>query len=143
MKRINFIRLLIFLLWSFFHGSVWAEGGHGGGHHGGGHGGWHGGGHHGGHWEYGFGLGLGLGYGLGYYGMPYYPYPYYPYPPLVTAPARPIVYIQNGELPAPQPQTATQPQTYWHYCRNPDGYYPYVRDCPGGWERVSPQPPGQ
>jgi len=23
-----------------------------------------------------------------------------------------------------------------------NGYYPYVRECPGGWQQVSPRPPG-
>jgi hypothetical protein len=115
-------------------GSAWARGGHGGGW--GGHGGWgHGGWGHG--YYYG-GIGLGLGYGLGYYGYPYYNYnyPYYGYPPVInTAPAVPPVYIQ--QQPAPQAQA----QNYWHYCRNPAGYYPYVKACPGGWQQVSPVPP--
>jgi hypothetical protein len=90
-------------------------------------------------------LGLGLGYGLGYYGYDmshYYPYPY-PYPPVVAVPSSPPAYVQQeAVLPVPQPQTAPQLQAnYWHYCRSPDGYYPYVRECAGGWERVSPQPP--
>jgi hypothetical protein len=29
---------------------------------------------------------------------------------------------------------------YWHYCRNPEGYYPYVKNCPNGWLQVAPQP---
>lgn len=135
-KQINFISLVIILLAPLFSGSVWAGGGHGWGHGGGGHfGGWHGGGHFG----YDLALGLGLGYGLGYYGygMPY-PYPYYPYQPVVAAPSPPPVYTQQN-IP-----TTSEPQTnYWHYCRNPDGYYPYVRECPGGWEKIPPQPVAQ
>ncbi|MGD0236098.1 MAG: hypothetical protein ABSC55_16385 [Syntrophorhabdales bacterium] len=61
---------------------------------------------------------------------PYYAYPYryygYPYP---YAYAQPPVY--NTE-----PQ-----QDYWYYCQNPQGYYPYVTQCPGGWMRVVPTPP--
>jgi hypothetical protein len=37
-----------------------------------------------------------------------------------------------------------QPQ-YWYYCTNPQGYYPYIRNCPGGWLIVVPNvtpPPG-
>ena len=30
---------------------------------------------------------------------------------------------------------------YWYYCQNPQGYYPYVNSCPGGWMKVVPQPP--
>jgi hypothetical protein len=95
---------------------------HGGGWHGGG-GGWRGG------W-------WGPGWGYPYYG---YPYPYaYPYPsgypadsPPVMAESSPQTYIEQ-EAPA---------QQYWYYCQNPQGYYPYVRECPGGWQQVAPQPP--
>jgi hypothetical protein len=102
---------------------------HGGGWHGGG-GGWHGGGWgwRGGWW--------GPGWGYPYYGYPYpytYPYPY-GYPansPPVMGESSPQTYIQQ-EAPA---------QQYWYYCQNPQGYYPYVRECPGGWQQVAPQPP--
>ena len=34
---------------------------------------------------------------------------------------------------------------YWYYCTNPQGYYPYIRNCPGGWltvvPNVTPPPP--
>lgn len=33
-----------------------------------------------------------------------------------------------------------QPQ-YWAYCRNPQGYYPYVSECPAGWLPVTPTSP--
>ena len=33
-----------------------------------------------------------------------------------------------------------QPQ-YWAYCQNPEGYYPYVQECLGGWVPVVPAPP--
>ena len=81
---------------------------------------------------YGFG-----GYGWGGYGYPfYYPRAYY-YPPTVIVPTTPPVYIQQQAQPV-QPQTS-----YWYYCQNPDGYYPYVKNCPGGWLQVAPQPPGE
>ena len=75
--------------------------------------------------------------GLDFYGSPHYS-PYYAYPPVVsTVPVAPPVYIQQA---APQP--VPQPQAdYWHYCRNPEGYYPYVKECPGGWQQVAPTPP--
>jgi hypothetical protein len=77
----------------------------------------------------------------GYWGYPT-PYPYYPYnpyyPPVVTVPSSPPVYIEQG-----QQQPATPPQHYWYYCSNPQGYYPYVRECPTGWQAVAPQPPNQ
>ena len=28
--------------------------------------------------------------------------------------------------------------TYWYYCQNPAGYYPYVSQCPRGWLTVVP-----
>jgi hypothetical protein len=84
-----------------------------------------------------FGVPLG-GWGWGY-GAPYYPYypPYYSsYPTYV--PAQPTTYIQQDVQPAPAP--APQ-QGYWYYCSDAQAYYPYVKECPGGWQRVSPQPP--
>jgi hypothetical protein len=104
-----------------------------------------------------FGLGLLGGYGLGYYGrvpyLSYYGYPSgygfapwtgfgpgygYSYPPVIVAPTPPPVYIQQPQVMPPQPQAPAG--YYWHYCRDPKGYYPYVTNCPGGWLRVLPQP---
>jgi hypothetical protein len=45
---------------------------------------------------------------------------------------QPQEYIQQS--PAPQQQG------YWYYCQNPQGYYPYVKECPAGWLQVVPQP---
>jgi hypothetical protein len=28
----------------------------------------------------------------------------------------------------------------WYHCRSPDGYYPYVKTCKGGWEEEPAQP---
>lgn len=43
--------------------------------------------------------------------------------------------VGGGVVPsAPLPP----PSTYWLYCRDLDVYYPYVRDCPGGWLQVEP-----
>jgi hypothetical protein len=81
---------------------------------------------------YGYGYGGYGGYGYGGYG-----YPAAPYPPVVAVPAAPPVYIQQ-EVAQAQPQA--QSANYWHYCRNPEGYYPYVKSCPEGWIQVAPQP---
>ncbi len=44
---------------------------------------------------------------------------------------------------AQQYQAPVQQQAnFWYYCRSADGYYPYVRQCPEGWQPVSPRPPG-
>lgn len=101
-------------------------------------------GHHGGH----FGLGLYFGAPYPYYASPYYyPYPYDPYYPrviAVPAPSPPPVYIeQPPSLSAPQQATAPQADNYWYHCTSPDGYYPYIKECPGGWQRVVPTPPRQ
>ncbi|HYB71975.1 MAG TPA: hypothetical protein VED18_01285 [Candidatus Sulfotelmatobacter sp.] len=33
-----------------------------------------------------------------------------------------------------------QPQQQsWYYCREANGYYPYVQQCPSGWMQVPPQ----
>jgi hypothetical protein len=97
------------------------------------HGGYHGGPR--------VGVVVGIG-GPGYYRYPdpyfYGPYPY-AYPPVVVAPAEPPVYIQQAPAQDMQPQ----PSNDWFYCRKPEGYYPYVKQCPGGWQRVAPQPPPQ
>ncbi|HEY3299425.1 MAG TPA: hypothetical protein VGJ90_01510 [Methylophilaceae bacterium] len=110
--------------------------------HGYGHGGFHGGFHSS------FGLYLSAPYP--YYASPYYTSPYYypyAYPPtvVVPAPAQPPVYIQQDSQPQIQPQVqqqspAPQANNYWYHCDNPDGYYPYVKECLAGWKQVSPTP---
>ncbi|OGA38025.1 MAG: hypothetical protein A3G24_05460 [Betaproteobacteria bacterium RIFCSPLOWO2_12_FULL_62_13] len=67
---------------------------------------------------------------------PYYYYPPYYYPPVVAVPSSPPVYVERGDAqPAPE-----QSQSYWYYCADAKTYYPYVKQCPGGWQRVVPQP---
>lgn len=69
----------------------------------------------------------------------YYPPPYYYYPPPVVVQSSPPVYIEQGQPQAPAAADASA-QAWWYYCRNPEGYYPYVNQCSGQWERVAPQP---
>ncbi len=65
-------------------------------------------------------------------GYPYYPYyPYYAPPPVVIE-RQPDTYIQQNQ-PADEP-------SYWYFCKNPEGYYPYVKKCPEGWLKVVPTP---
>lgn len=79
-----------------------------------------------------------------YFGAPLYPYPYYrdpfyyPYypPTVITVPVTPPVYIQQSP-----PAAQHYPSGYWYYCRNPEGYYPYIQECPRGWQQVEPIPP--
>lgn len=85
--------------------------------------GWHGGHGHVGVW-------IGPGWGPGWWGYPSYPYyPYYTAPPVVIQ-QQPDTYIQQ----TPQSETPS----YWYFCREPEGYYPYVKKCPKGWLRVVP-----
>lgn len=77
--------------------------------------------------------------GWGWYGAPYWPYPYYPPTSVVVVP-QPQTYIQQ-DAPA-APAAPAQPQGYWYYCADAQAYYPYVKECPAGWQRVTPQPPG-
>ena len=82
-----------------------------------------------------------------YYYSPYYYAPYYYAPPVVVAPAAPTVYIEQAQpqpAPAPQPQAAPQllAPGWWYYCAEGQGYAPYIRQCPGGWQQVAPQPQG-
>lgn len=120
-----------------------------GGHYGGGHygGGYYGGGRHYGGGYYGGGRYYGRGYrgghGHGHGGADFvfgfgpwwgYPYPYYyaypyPYQPPVVIESEPDVVI---DTPAPP--------TYWYYCSNPSGYYPYVKQCSVQWMKVAPTP---
>jgi hypothetical protein len=109
-----------------------ARGGHGfGGHHGfRGHHGF--GGFHGFRGHHGF-RGPSVFLGVGPYWGPYWD-PYI-YPPVVVA-TPPTVYVEP-----PTPEAAPPPATYWYYCNDPQGYYPYVTQCPGGWRPVVPTPP--
>ena len=67
-------------------------------------------------------------YGPGWWGPGYYgPPPYYAPPPVVAQ--SPPVYVERGRSES----------DYWYYCQNPQGYYPYVQSCPGGWMRVVPE----
>lgn len=106
--------------------------------------GYYGPGYYGGYGYGGYGFGR---YGFGGYGYGYPSYyfpPAYAYPPTVIVPTTPPVYIeQQTQQPAQSAQPAQPRTNYWYYCKDPDGYYPYVRNCPGGWLQVAPQPPGQ
>ena len=96
----------------------------------GGHGGHGGHFHHGGHGR----VFLGIGLGAPLFWPWYYP-PYYP-PTVVAVPSSPPVYVEQGDDGA-----ATAKSDYWYYCPESKGYYPYVRECPRGWQRVAPEPP--
>lgn len=92
-----------------------------------------------------FGVVIGPAWGPWYYPGPFYHPPYYP--PLVIEPAQPQVYVEQAPVPPPEaaPPTTTTgvPDHYWYYCAGKKAYYPYVRQCPKGWQKVLPSPPDQ
>lgn len=153
MKNRGWIYLIITVLALTSADSVLARRGHGGHHHhhhGGHH---HHRDHHHGHYRLGINMGgyynpgfFGAGaynpraYGYRSYGYPnqFIGAPAYGYQPIVAAPVAPPVYIQQEQPRPVQAQT-----NFWHYCQKPEGYYPYVKSCPGGWLQVAPQPAAQ
>jgi len=62
-------------------------------------------------------------------GVPLYAPLFYPAPSYYYSP--PPVYIEQAPTPA-----------YWYFCPELNAYYPYVQECPGGWQPVLPQPSG-
>jgi hypothetical protein len=70
----------------------------------------------------------------GWYYPAYYP-PYY-YPQVVTT--QPTEYIERGGAAAEESRGS---QGYWYYCKESRAYHPYVKHCPGGWEKQVPTPP--
>ena len=115
MKWIKFALLLSVLCGTAASAPAWAQR-----HHGGGHARSH------------VGVFIGAPLFWPYYPQPYYYPPYYP--SVVVAPSAPPVYIEQEPL---------SPQQYWYFCSNPQGYYPYVKQCPPGWQQVMPQAPGK
>jgi hypothetical protein len=59
-------------------------------------------------------------------GWYFYDAPVYPYPD----------YVSEYEYEEPSAYTGNS----WYYCRDPEGYYPYVKHCYGSWEPVPAQP---
>ena len=88
-----------------------------------------------------FGVMIGPGWGPWYYPPPpYSSAPYYP--PVVVERQAPPVYIEQPAPAAAPAPTAPPPTNYWYYCAAAKSYYPYVKECPSGWQKVLPQPPG-
>ena len=90
------------------------------------------------------GWGWGPGWGPGW-GYPYGPYAYpgyYPAPAVVAVPApNPPQFIEQGSDGNPTAADSSSPNAWWYHCAQPEGYYPYVRECPGGWQREQPRAP--
>ncbi len=140
MRRLTSFLLALGVSTSLMGAPVQAQDWHG---HGGGHGGgedwhWHGDIHsfhvndydhwRGGHWFHGPHDGRdGWWWTVGGFWY-FYPQPVYPYPDPYTPPD--VVVIAG-------PATAMAP-AYVYYCGNPAGYYPYVGQCFGPWQKMIP-----
>lgn len=88
-------------------------------------------------------VGLALGGPAFWYGYPGYYAPYSSYygPYVSSRRITPtVVYVEKGELVAVAPAAPAPQQNWWYYCADAKAYYPYVKECPGGWQRVAPQP---
>ena len=82
---------------------------------------------------------LGFNFGVPVYSPWYYyppPYYYYPPAPVYYSPPAPTQYVERNDA---APEQAPPPAT-WYFCRDSNAYYPYVKQCPGGWQRVPAQP---
>ena len=91
-------------------------------------------------WRHGPRVSIGFGFGYPGYAYPYYYPPYY-YPPYYPAPVvlqRPPVYVEQS--PQMAPSAPAPAANYWYYCSESNAYYPYVKECAVGWQRVAPQP---
>ena len=64
------------------------------------------------------------------------------------------MYAKGNQIPGAAPAVGSLPppprrdvpssfagQPHWFYCKESGGYYPYVRECPGGWQMVPATPP--
>jgi hypothetical protein len=97
-------------------------------------------------------IGVAVGHGWGYGPVPLHrPYlaprvwvpPYYRTPPayyvapeVVLATEAPVHYVERGDTAVAAPAG----QSDWYYCRSPQGYYPEIQTCPGGWMRAPARP---
>jgi hypothetical protein len=66
-------------------------------------------------------------YWRGTFVIPWHPYGFYAPPPVIIQ-QQPPVYVQPEQ----------EEENYWYYCPDPQGYYPYIQNCPSGWLKVVP-----
>jgi len=83
--------------------------------------------------SFGVHFGVPLGYYSPWYPAYYYPGPYYYPAPMVVQPPAPPTYVERSD-------TIPEGAGTWYFCRESNTYYPYVKQCPGGWTRVPAQP---
>ena len=151
MRSLRLILTVVMLALSLMaSGMASADRSSGGGGHQGGY--YRGGGHQGGYYRGNVGVVIGgpfwgsPWYNQSYYYPPYQPYyypPYQPYyypyyAPTVEVPAEPPVYIERY-----QSKPSSTPSGVWYYCSDSKTYYPYVKECPGGWQTVPAEPPSE
>jgi hypothetical protein len=88
------------------------------------------------HHHHGPRVSLGFHFGVPLFSPWYYhpaPVYYYPAAPVYVQPPAPPVYVERSDV---VPEGAGT----WYFCRESNTYYPYVKQCPGGWTRVPAQP---
>ncbi len=92
-------------------------------------------------WGYWPGYWAGVGW-PGYWGATYwgpgYWGPGYVLPPSVIGYGAPAVVAQSPPLEYVERDPPAEP-IWWYWCNDARAYYPYVKECPGGWQRVAPQ----
>ena len=48
--------------------------------------------------------------------------------------------LRTGDQGVQAPGLVVPEQSFsWYFCAASNAYYPYVQDCPGGWQAVAPQ----
>ena len=63
--------------------------------------------------------------------------------PIVTQYPTPV-YVEPPQQVYPPnyaPEVASSPVRNWYFCPAANGYYPYVRSCPNGWQTIPTIPP--
>jgi len=55
-----------------------------------------------------------------------------PSPPIVVTQPAPVFIERSAPVEPPTP-------VWWFWCEQARAYFPYVKECPGGWQQVAPQ----
>lgn len=79
------------------------------------------------------GHGVRFGFVVGPFWGPWYPPPHYA--PVIVERVSPPVYIERS--------SDSGSANFWYYCAATRAYYPYVKQCAGGWQQVAPRPEDQ
>ena len=66
-------------------------------------------------------------------------------PAPVVVQQAPVTYVERPQSERPQQKAAPDGMdpSYWYYCHDPAGYFPYVQQCSESWQQVTPTPPAQ